>query len=129
MSSTRVAETPVLARIWTPKVALAATLGLVFLCGTAAGALLMNQRAHLYLHQPAFDTAEGKAMYFERIQQELSLTPAQSEQMQSILNDFWQYYRTVLSDSKARIMQVLSPQQQQKFEHMLQETSANSGGR
>jgi Spy/CpxP family protein refolding chaperone len=121
MSSTRLAEAPVLARIWTPKVALAAILSLVFLCGTAAGALLMNQHAHEYLHQRAFDTPEGKAMYFDRIQKELSLTPAQSEQMQSILNDFWQYYRTVLSDSKARIMQVLNPQQQQKFEHLLQE--------
>ena len=121
MSSTRAAEAPVLARIWTPKVACAATLALVFLCGTAAGALLMNQGLHVRLHQPAFDTPEGKAMYFERIQKELSLTAAQSEQMQSILNDFWQYYRTVLSDSKSRIMQVLNPQQQQKFEHMLQE--------
>jgi Spy/CpxP family protein refolding chaperone len=117
----KLAEAPVLARIWTPKVALTAVLSLVFLCGTAAGALLMNQGLHVRLHQPPFDTPEGKAIYFERIQKELSLTPVQSEQMQSILNDFWQYYRTVLSDSKARIMQVLNPQQQQKFERLLQE--------
>jgi len=121
MSSTRVAETPVLSRIWTPKVACTATLALVFLCGSAAGALVMNQGLHARLHPPAFDTPEGKAMHFDRIQKELSLTPAQSEQMESILNDFWQYYRTVLSDSKARIMQVLNPAQQQKFERMLQE--------
>jgi len=121
MSSTRVAQTPVFSRIWTPKVALTATLALVFLCGTAAGALMMNQGLHTRLHAPPFDTPEGKTIFFDRIQKELNLSPAQSEQMQSILNDFWQYYRTVLSDSKARIMQVLDSQQQQKFERMLQE--------
>ena len=76
---------------------------------------------HTHLHQPAFDTPAGKALYFERLQKELQLSPAQAEQMQSILNDFWDYYRTVLSDSKTRVEQVLNEQQRKKFEHLLQE--------
>jgi hypothetical protein len=76
---------------------------------------------HARLHQPTFDTPAGKALYFERLQKELDLTPAQSEQMQSILNDFWQYYRTVLSDSRARVEQILTPAQKVKFERILQE--------
>ena len=107
-------------RFWNPRVASACTIFLVFLCGAALGAAVMNL-GHSKLHQPAFDTAAGKALYFERLQKELNLTPAQSEQMQSILNDFWQYYRTVLSDSRARVDRILTPEQRVKFARMLQE--------
>jgi hypothetical protein len=100
----------------------AVTLGLVFLCGAAAGAVAMNfEGVHSWLHQPSFDTAAGKALYFARVQKELKLTPTQAEQVRTILNDFWQYYRTVLSDSKARVEQVLNDEQRRKFEQMLQE--------
>jgi Spy/CpxP family protein refolding chaperone len=98
------------------------TLALVFLCGAAAGALAMNLGVHKVMHQPAFDTPEGKVRYFERMQKQLDLTPTQSEQMQSVLNDFWQYYRSVLSDSKSRVEQILTPAQREKFERMLQES-------
>jgi len=97
------------------------TLSLVFLCGAAAGAVVMSFGAHTRLHQPAFDTASGKTAYFVRIQKELDLTPAQAEQMQSILNDLWQYYRVVINDSRARVEQVLTVDQRKKFERILQE--------
>jgi Spy/CpxP family protein refolding chaperone len=96
-------------------------LVLVFLCGAGAGALAMTLGVHRALHQPDFDTPTGKIRFFERMQKELNLTPAQSEQMQSILNDFWQYYRSVLSDSKSRVEQILTYEQRQKFERMLQD--------
>jgi len=108
------------ARGWNPRIAGFTVLVLVFLCGVAAGALAMNLGLHNRLHQPAFDTRAGRTLYFERLRKELDLTPAQAEQMQSILNDFWQYYRTVLSDSKARIDQVLNAEQRRKFDRMLQ---------
>jgi len=38
-----------------------------------------------------------------------------------VLNDFWQYYRTVLSDSKQRVEQLLNEEQRQKFERLLQQ--------
>ncbi|MFY9727472.1 MAG: hypothetical protein WB579_03420 [Bryobacteraceae bacterium] len=106
---------------WNPRVAGVMVLALVFLCGVAAGALVMNLGFHERLHQPAFDSPAGRTLYFERLRKELDLTPAQAEQMQSILNDFWQYYRTVLSDSRARIDQVLNPEQRRKFDRILQE--------
>ena len=65
----------------------------------------------------------GKEAYFERMKRELNLTPVQQEQMESILNDFWQYYRTVLSDSKTKVEQILNEEQRKKFEHILQEPS------
>ena len=70
---------------------------------------------------PAFDTAVGKELYFERMKRELELTPEQSEQMQSVLNDLWQYYRTVVTDSRQRVESILTDQQRLKFEKMLQQ--------
>jgi Spy/CpxP family protein refolding chaperone len=109
------------ARSWDPKVACMVTLTLVFLCGAAAGAVAMNLGVHTRLHQPSFDTPVGRELYFSRMQRELNLTPAQQEQMESILNDFWQYYRTVLSESKTKVEQILNEEQRKKFERILQE--------
>jgi len=106
---------------WNSKLACATVLALVFLSGAAAGAVAMNLGVHNLLHQPGFDTAAGKTLYFDRLQRELNLSPAQSEQIQSVLNDFWVYYRTVLSDSKQRVEQLLNEEQKQKFERILQE--------
>src|SRR3954462_12636622 len=100
-----------IARAWDPKVACMITLTLVFLCGAAAGAVVMNFGVHARLHQPSFDTAAGRELYFSRMKRELNLTLTQQEQMESILTDFWQYYRTVLSDSKAKVEQILNEEQ------------------
>jgi Spy/CpxP family protein refolding chaperone len=119
--STNLLERVALGRSWNPKLACAVTLALVFLCGAAAGALAMEFGLHSRLHQPAFGTPAGNALYFDHMQKELDLTPAQAEQIHSILNDFWQYYRTVLSDSRARVEQLLNQEQRKKFERLLQE--------
>ena len=120
--STSLVDRAAASRTWDPRLVGAVTLALVFLCGAAAGALAMNLGAHKLMHQPAFDTPEGKVRYFERMEKQLDLTPAQSEQMQSVLNDFWQYYRSVLSDSKSRVEQILTEPQRRKFEKLLQDS-------
>jgi Spy/CpxP family protein refolding chaperone len=120
--STSLVDKATASRAWDPKIVGVVTLALVFLCGVAAGGLAMNLGVHKVMHQPTFDTPEGKVRFFERVQKQLDLTPAQSEQMQSVLNDFWQYYRSVLSDSKSRVEQILTPAQREKFERMLQES-------
>src|SRR5579871_1176078 len=104
-----------------PKIGTALMLLLVFLAGAAAGAVAMNLGVHKQLHQPSFDTPAGKARYFERMRKELDLTPAQAEQIESLLNDFWQLYHTVLSDSKQRVEQLLNDDQKKKFELFLQQ--------
>jgi hypothetical protein len=120
MNNTSTLERPTVSRPWNPKVACAASLVLVFLVGAAAGALVMDFKVHRN-RIPAFETAAGKALYFERMQRELNLTPQQSEQMQSVLNDFWQYYRTVLTDGKQRVESILTEEQRVKFAKMLQQ--------
>jgi hypothetical protein len=107
-------------RSWNPKVACGVTLALVFLVGATVGALVMDFKVHRN-RIPSFETPAGKALYFERMQRELNLTPEQSEQMQSVLNDFWQLYRTVLTDGKSRVESILTDEQRQKFAKMLHE--------
>jgi hypothetical protein len=118
MNSVSLLERTSSGRSWNPKLACGMALALVFLCGAASGALVMDLRVHKAFRPPAFDPS---AANFERMKRELNLTPAQSEQIQSVLNDFWQYYRTVLSDGKQRVEQVLTEEQRQKFERMLQQ--------
>lgn len=106
---------------WSPRLVCVMSLALVFLCGAVAGALVMDFGVHNRQRPPAFETAQGQSLYFEHLQKELNLNATQSEQVKSILNDFWQYYRTVLSEGRTRIDQVLTPEQRQKFERLLQE--------
>jgi hypothetical protein len=120
MISTKLMESPA-GRSWDPKLVCTVSLVLVFLCGAAVGAVAMDFGVHNRQRPLAFDTVQGKALYFERMQKELDLTPAQSEQMQTVLNDFWQYYRTVLTDGKQRVEQLLNEEQRKKFERLLQQ--------
>ena len=108
-------------RAWNPKLVCGVSLALVFLCGGVAGALVMDLGVHNRQRPPAFETVQGQTMYFERLQKELNLTPTQSEQVKSVLNDFWQYYRTVLSECRGRIETVLTPEQRTKFARLLQD--------
>jgi DNA-directed RNA polymerase sigma subunit (sigma70/sigma32) len=104
-----------------PRAAGISTLVLVFICGMVVGALAFTLGAHKRLHREAFWTAAGKDAAVARVKKELELTPQQVEQMESILDDFAKYYTTVLSDGKARIMQMLNEPQKKKFEQLLSE--------
>jgi len=106
---------------WSPKLVATVSLTLVFLCGGVVGALVMDLGVHNRQRPPAFETAQGQTQYFERLQKELNLTPSQAEQVKSILGDFWQYYRTVLSECRGRIDTILTPEQRVKFEQVLQD--------
>jgi uncharacterized membrane-anchored protein YhcB (DUF1043 family) len=108
---------------WNPKVAGALTIALVFLCGLVVGALAMDLGVHNRQRNATLETLQGKgrAATFQRLQKDLALTPAQSAQVESTLNDFWQYYRSVLGDCKQRIEQSLTAEQRAKFERLLQE--------
>jgi Spy/CpxP family protein refolding chaperone len=106
---------------WSPKLIATISLTLVFLCGGVVGALVMDLGVHNRQRPAAFETTQGQTMYFEHLQKELDLTPAQSEQVKSILGDFWQYYRTVLSECRGRIDQILTAGQRAKFERLLQD--------
>jgi hypothetical protein len=123
--STNLLESPeVGSSRWNPKVASALSLMLVFLVGAVLGAVTMDQVVHNRRQAPSFDTTTGKAAYFARLRKDLDLTPQQSDLIESILNDLWHDYRSVLNDSKVRVEQVLNETQRQKFERILQDPKA-----
>ena len=73
----------------------------------------------------------GKQAALHHFEQELNLTPEQSKKMELILDDFVTYYHTlqaqmdeVCANGKSRILDVLSPEQQKKFEKILTEAQA-----
>ena len=119
--NTELLERTTVARGWEARLAMGVVLVVVFLCGTAAGALAMNSRVHLRIHQAAFDTTNGHVLRFDKLKKELDLSQPQAEQVSSILADMWLYYRTVITDSKSRVEEVLTPVQREKFEQLLRE--------
>ena len=97
-------------------------LSLVFLSGMAAGAVAMNLGAHKMMHRSVpFWTEGGKEIWFQRWKKELKLTPEQSQEMVTILDDFGTYYRTILSDGRGRILRILNDDQKRKFDRLLDE--------
>jgi len=120
MSSTSLLELPT-GKARSEKLLCGVVLTLVFLCGGVVGALALDFGIHGRARTPAFETPQGKAVYFEHMRKELDLTPAQAEQIEQILNDFWVYYRNVLSGSKQQVEQLLNEDQRKKFEHFLQQ--------
>jgi Spy/CpxP family protein refolding chaperone len=112
-------ERPVAGRSWDPRIVCSLALALMFLTGGAVGALVMDLVVHNRQKPPVYSSPNGQALYFQKLQKELDLTPDQSQQIESLLNDFWQYYRGVLGDSKSKLEQLLTPEQRVKFERML----------
>jgi Spy/CpxP family protein refolding chaperone len=105
-----------------PKAVCIATMLLVFLAGGMVGAVAMSAN-HKRLHASSAPlwTSDGQTLYLESLKKDLDLTPEQTEKMETILDDFVQYYRTVLFEGKARILQILDPEQRRKFERMIEE--------
>jgi hypothetical protein len=106
------------------------TLLVVFLCGASAGMLAMSLGMHRWMHphsQPVWKEG-GKEVSLQRFKQELDLTPAQTEQLETILDDFFTYYHTlqaqlddVRASGKQRILRVLNDDQKKKFERIMNE--------
>ena len=95
------------------------SLVLVFLCGAATGAVFMRLREH-QVHLPAAGLPSFSSSV-EDWKKQLDLSDDQTRQIISILDDFSQYYDNVLADGNSRIMQVLNPDQKQRFERLLRE--------
>jgi hypothetical protein len=98
---------------------------LVFLCGALLGAVVMSFSGHSGLHGTP-PSATGLSMSLPEWKERLDLTDQQTEQLQSVLDDFSHYYDNVLADGNSRIMQILNDDQRRKFERMIQEHKSPS---
>ncbi len=108
----------------------------VFLCGAAAGALsvrLSNALAAPRVAANAPQWKEGqRELTITLLKKELNLTPAQAQEIETVLDDFVLYYQNLQgqmddwrTDGKKRIMTALTAEQQAKFEKLLSSRSAS----
>lgn len=112
------------------------TLMLVFLAGAATGALSMRYGIHNHLHQPSVQTQPAtRDAVLNRFKTELNLDTAQTEKLGLVLDDYRQYYQSLQeqlddlrSTGKTRIMQILNPDQREKFEKMMTDLGPQFSG-
>jgi len=105
------------------------TLALVFLAGVSAGAFAMRFGLHDKLHRNTVAAAArepSRDAVLQNFKTKLDLSTEQTEQIAMVLEDYRQYYESLqeqLDDLRAtgrnRILQVLAPEQRDKFEKMM----------
>src|SRR4051794_3948180 len=102
------------------------TLIFVFLSGVGAGALTMRYGFPREKHRTAYGQPGGKEISIQRFKSELNLTPDQTKEFETVLDDFMMYYQTLQAQmddvrltGKQRLVRILNDDQKQKFEHML----------
>jgi hypothetical protein len=102
------------------------TLLLVFLAGGATGAVSMKFGLHQLLHKSSSPTS--KEAVLQKFRTDLDLTPAQTDKISLILDDYRHYYQSVQDQEddiratgKMRILQELNPAQREKFQKLMGE--------
>lgn len=102
------------------------TLLFVFLAGGATGAVSMKFGLHQILHHASAPTS--KEAVLQKFRADLNLTPAQTEKISLILDDYRHYYQSVQDQEddiratgKMRILQELDPIQRDKFQKLMGE--------
>ena len=102
------------------------TLLLVFLAGATTGAVSMKFGLHDILHKST--PPASKEAVLQKFRTDLNLTPAQTDKISLVLDDYRHYYQSVqdqLDDIRAtgkmRILQELDPSQRDKFQKLMGE--------
>jgi len=102
------------------------TLLLVFLCGSAAGALWIKKMTVSAAAPPASWNQAAREVTVQRFKKELNLNPKQTAELELVLDDFMKYYQTlqaqmdeVRSNGRERILGVLDDSQKEKFKDMM----------
>jgi len=105
------------------------TLFLVFLAGAASGALSMQFGLHDKLHRVTAASHEPtRDAVLQKFKTELDLSGDQSQRIALVLDDYRMYYQSLQdqfddlrSTGRTRILQILNPDQRDKFEKMMTE--------
>lgn len=111
------------------------TLLLVFIAGAACGAVAMRFRLYDRLHRPVSASSKdastkeaSRDAVIQNFKTKLDLTPEQTQKVALILEDYRHFYESLedqlddlRSTGKNRIVQVLEPDQREKFEKMMAE--------
>jgi predicted PurR-regulated permease PerM len=95
------------------------SLFLVFLCGSALGAIAMK-----YWERPAVthnvpSARDGMLISVKEWKEQLNLTEEQTRQLTSILDDFSHYYDTLMADLGSRVVLILNEDQKQRYRQLI----------
>ena len=99
-------------------------LACVFLCGAVSGALVYRAASQSVKAVSWNDS--NKDVTLKRLQKELSLTPEQTAEIETVLDDFTMYYQMlqaqmdeVRATGKSRMDQLLTEEQRKKFNRIM----------
>lgn len=98
----------------------------IFLCGGVVGAITMRAGLHEKIHRNSYWRDDKSQLFsYDKLKKELNLTSEQSERLKTILDDFVKYHEDlqaqiedVRATGKNRIVQMLTPDQRQRFEEL-----------
>lgn len=104
---------------------------LVFLGGLGCGIFATRYAVlHAAFHPSVSFRDGGRANTMAHLKKDLNLTPDQAQQIETLLEDLAKYYDNVQAqmddfrqDGKNRIKKILTPEQQKKFDKILNEMS------
>ena len=112
---------------WNPRVI--AILAIVFVCGSAFGAVGMRQYLHRFI--PTDQTSfiyHGHRITMDQLQRDLELNADQRESIKLILDDYSKYFMSIedqrqslYEEGRRKIRDALNEQQKAKFEQLLRE--------
>jgi Spy/CpxP family protein refolding chaperone len=101
----------------------------IFLCGGVAGSLLT--RVVWPAKSASGWDAGGREWTLQMMRKELNLTPAQSTEIETVLDEFVLYYQNLQgqmddfrAEGKQRILKVLTPEQRARFERLMAKSGA-----
>ncbi len=106
------------------------TLTMVFLCGALAGAVIYRLASHpVSAKQVTASWKDStKEQTLAQLKKELSLSPEQAGEIETVLDDFSMYYQMlssqmdeVMTQSKQRIDSVLNEEQRKRFSRIMAE--------
>jgi hypothetical protein len=95
----------------------------------------MQLGLHDKLHHSVSAAASPRDAVLLKFKSQLGLSPAQSDKIAKVLEDYTQYYQSlqdqlddVRATGKTQILQILDPQQRGKFEEMMNELAPQLQG-
>ena len=93
------------------------SLFLVFLCGSALGAIAMKYWERPIHNSPA--VRDGMLISVKEWKEQLNLTDEQTRKLTSILDDFSHYYDSLMADLNSRVVLILNEDQKQRYRQLI----------
>jgi hypothetical protein len=95
------------------------SLFLVFLCGSALGAIAMKYWERPTVNHSVPAARDGMLISVKEWKEQLNLTDEQTRKLMSILDDFSHYYDSLMADLNSRVVLILNEDQKQRYRQLI----------